>query len=273
MDLIEFWKDKCGKHSDIMSSHEMILKKDLIVDLDDFINQVNKNTFKFGNFGEILLVDFLKLTELDHIVKPEYVKDCMRVTSPRPAIGKGEFLLVSNFANIQFAKESGDLIDKDNKKRIEVKGMNSTLSGDGKFKQMNKGIIYSIYRLFETSSEFTYFGPECAKDLETRLSKNKHLIPKVIELLQNYKIESNALVKETTKLYEEKGKDLLKCITAMQLYSYLKIQKATDLVVFGENKFVGFSAPNNLYESLNIVSHFEIKGWELGKNGISIVLK
>ena len=88
-----------------------MLERNLIAKPEDLFEQLNSNKFTFQNFGPIKLVSFLKKAKLDSYLKPEYVEDALKVTTPQPAIGKGEFLLVSCFKNINFAQESGDLID------------------------------------------------------------------------------------------------------------------------------------------------------------------
>ena len=145
VEVAKYWTPKkSGKHPDLGKKHEAILAKDLKISGKDFFEQVNQNHFIFQNFGPISLKDFLRKARLDKYVKDEYLDDCLHVTSPQPAIGRGEFLLVANFGNINFADGSGDLVDNDGN-RIEVKGKHANLGGKNEwFKQMNRSVC-SIY--------------------------------------------------------------------------------------------------------------------------------
>lgn len=153
-EVAKYWTPmKAGKHPDLGKKHEAILAKDLKVSGKDFFEQVNQNHFIFQNFGPISLKDFLRKARLDKYVKDEYLDDCLHVTSPQPAIGRGEFLLVANFGNINFADGSGDLVDNDGN-RIEVKGKHANLGGKNEwFKQMNRSVLFSLFNLFETGTQ------------------------------------------------------------------------------------------------------------------------
>ena len=145
----DFWTDKkSGKHPELMNKHKAILEADLLVSPKDLFEQLNANKFIFQNFGPVNISDFLRKAKLDSYLKPEFVNHALNVTTHQPAIGKGEFLLVSCFKNINFAFESGDLIDDDGN-RIEVKGNHAPIGGPKGFKQMNKSLMFSIYRLFK----------------------------------------------------------------------------------------------------------------------------
>lgn len=270
--LDEFWSDKkCGKHPELKAKHKSILLEDLNVTPSDLFEQLNKNKFIFQNFGPISFNKFLSKSKLDSYLKPEYVTHALSVTTHQPAIGKGEFLLVSCFKNINFSSTSGDLIDDDGN-RIEVKGSHSSIGGPKLFKAMNKSIMFSIYRLFNTNPDYQDFTMDCATELEAYLKNNPEKIKPVMLLLQNNKQESNSLANEMVTLFKEKG-HLLEIVAAAHLFAYLKMQKANFLFAVNDQLFAGFSAPNNLEQSFEIIKHFKVNGWTTGNTGITFTLK
>lgn len=271
-ELDSFWTpEKLGKHKQLKEKHGTILLKDLLVSAKVFFEQVKSNKFKFQNFGPFSFGSFLKKAHLDKYVKMEYVDDCLKVTTPRPAIGKGEFLLASCFSNINFRDDSGDLIDSDGN-RIEVKGKHATLAGEGPYKQMNKGVLFALYRLFETNTDAKDLNLDVIEDLENKLIDNKQLLPKAMDILQNLETPSRSLTNSMCELFNSK-QDLKLVIAATHLYTYLKIQKANYLFALNDNVFWGFAAPKNLEEAYEIISHFNVTGWVAGNKGISITVK
>lgn len=270
--LKEFWTEKkCGKHPELMAKHKAMLLQDCLVEPEDLFEQLNQNKFNFQNFGPLKLGDFLKKAKLDSYLKPEYLQHALSVTTHQPAIGKGEFLFVSCFKNINFSFESGDLID-DEGKRIEVKGQHAPIGGPKGFKQMNKSIMFSIYRLFGTNPDFPDFTMDCANELEELLKKNPSATKKVMLLLQNNERESNVLANEMTELFNETG-HLLETVAAAHLYAYLKLQKANYLLALNDKLFAGFAAPQTLKQAYDITKNFKINGWTTGNRGITFTLK
>ncbi len=270
--LKEFWTEKkCGKHPELMDKHKAILLNDLVVSPKDLFEQLNKNIFTFQNFGPIKLSEFLTKSKLDSYLKPEYLQHALTVTTHQPAIGKGEFLLVSCFKNINFSFESGDLTD-DNGNRIEVKGNHSSIAGVNGFKQMNKSIMFSIYRLFNTNPDYEDLTMKCAENLEDLLSKNPEQIKKTMLLLQNNVKESYELANNMTELYNETP-HLLDIVAAAHLFVYLKVQNANYLMALNDKAFAGFEAPKTLKQSYEIIKHFNVNGWTTGNKGITFTLK
>lgn len=281
--LKEFWTEKKGgKHSDLIKKHKAILVNDLLVSPKDLFEQLNKNTFIFQNFGPFKLNSFLKNAKLDSYLKPEYVQHTLEVTTPQPSIGKGEFLLVSCFNNINFANEAGDLTDNDGN-RIEVKGNHAPIGGPKGFDQMNKGIMFSIYYLFGTSPDYNDFTMSCSKDLQEKLKDNREKISDTMKLLQNNHTKSNELAKAMTDIFNDKlntGKKeeqeylLLNIVAAAHLYAYLKMQNANFLFSINESRFAGFETPKTLEQSYNIIfKYFDVNGWTTGNKGITMTLK
>jgi len=270
--LKEFWTEKkCGKHPELMDKHKAILLNDLVVSPKDLFEQLNKNIFTFQNFGPIKLSEFLTKSKLDSYLKPEYLQHALTVTTHQPAIGKGEFLLVSCFKNINFSFESGDLTD-DNGNRIEVKGNHSSIAGVNGFKQMNKSIMFSIYRLFNTNPDYEDLTMKCAENLEDLLSNNPEQIKKTMLLLQNNVKESYELANNMTELYNETP-HLLDIVAAAHLFVYLKVQNANYLMALNDKAFAGFEAPKTLKQSYEIIKHFNVNGWTTGNKGITFTLK
>ena len=269
----KFWTEKkSGKHPQLAKKHKEILLQDLIAKPEDLFEQLNQNKFTFQNFGPLKIVNFLKNAKLDSYLKPEFVQHCLEVTTPQPAIGKGEFLLVSCFNNINFTDKSGDLIDNDGN-RIEVKGSHAAIGGQKYFKQMNKSIMFSIYHLFGTNPDYPDLTMDCAEDLQQKLIDNPETIKKTMLLLQNNSKESNSLAEAMTSLFSEK-QDLLNIVADAHLYAYLKLQKANFLFAINDKYFAGFATPKDLRESYEIIkNNFKVNGWTTGNEGITFTLK
>jgi hypothetical protein len=280
----DFWSNgKSGKHnsSDLEKIHKDILDRDLLVNPSDLFEQLNVNKFTFQDFGPIKLSSFLSKSKLDSYLNSEYIEDALKVKTAQPAIGKGEFLLVSCFKNINFSNESGDLVDTDGNK-IEVKGSHSCIGGSAGFDQMNKSIMFSIYNVFNTNPDFDSLTISCSNDLQNKLANNPSLVKKVMLLLQNNHNKSNSLAAEMEKLFNEKinGNSneqtnlLLNIVAAAHLFAYLKLQKANFLFAINDRVFSGFSSPNSLDKSYDIIiKHFKINGWTTGNTGITFTLK
>ena len=271
-ELDDYWtEEKCGKHSDLKAKHGTILLKNLKVPASDFFEQVKDNYFKFQNFGPISMSAFLKKAKLDLYVQPSYVEDCLKVTTPRPAIGRGGFLFVANFNDINFSKERGDLIDTDGN-RIEVKGKHANFGSDGPYKQMNQSLMYGIYSLFGTNTESKDLTLETMEDLERLMLKNPQKQSKVLALLQNLKNPSASLTNQMVELFNSTH-DLKLVIAATHFLTYMKVQKANYILVLNDNVFWGFKTPSNLEQAAEIMKNFNINGWMTGNKGISFTVK
>ena len=279
--LKAFWADnKSGKHSEMAKKHKDLLNKDLIAKPKDLFDQLNSNRFTFQNFGPFKIANFLAKSKLDSYLKPEYVSDALMITTPQPAIGKGEFLLVSCFKNINFSEESGDLID-DEGHRIEVKGSHAAIGGVKGFDQMNKGIMFSIYNTFGTNPDYDDFTMDCSRDIQQKLIDNNEKCKQVMLLLQNNSNKSNHLADEMVELFNSKINDgtdekenlLLNIVAAAHLYAYLKLQNANFLFAINDKVFAGFEAPSTLKQSFEIIkNNFKVNGWTTGNRGITFTL-
>lgn len=271
-ELDDYWtEEKLGKHTDLKAKHGTILMKDLKVPASDFFEQVKQNHFKFQNFGPISLGSFLKKAKIDLYVQPSYVEDCLKVTTPRPAVGRGEFLLVANFNNIRFNAGKGDLVDSDGN-RIEVKGKHANFGSEGPYKQMNQSLMYGIYSQFGTNTEAKDLTLETMEELQNLLLKNPQKVAKVMALLQNLKNPSASLTNQMVELFNNTH-DLKLVIAATHFLTYMKVQKANFLLAINDKVFWGFKAPAGLSQAAEIMKNFNINGWMTGNKGISFTVK
>lgn len=270
-ELKKYWTPKrYGKHEELPNQHGMLLLKNLKVDPKDLFEQIYENRFDFQSFSKIMWTDFLKRAKLAEYLRPEYLKDALNVTSSRPAIGKGEFLLVSCFSNLGFAPTKGDIVDFNTGKLCEIKGARATLSGDNKaFCQMNKSIMFSVYSLFNTGAHFDHFNRECAKELDELLKTNPKLVVKVLELLQNIRPVSASLAEDFAELYNIKP-DLFVTVGAMQLYTYMSMQNADFLIMVDNEGFCCFERPKTAIESQRIISSINLSSWQTGDYGMTV---
>lgn len=269
--LPKFWTEKkCGKHDGLANQHGMLLTKNLLVKPEDLFEQLEKNTFTFKNFSKIPWSDFLSRAKLAEYLKPNYIEDAMNVTTARPAIGKGEFLFASCFSNIGFSSVKGDLVDMNTGDNIEFKGIRSTLSGDGKkYRQMNKSLIYSIFSIFNTGTQFDHFNRDCAKEIDRLLRVNPEKITAVLKLLQNIADSNERVAQEFTRLYRMKP-DIFNVVGAMQLYIYMAIQKASFLLMTNEQGFCCFSRPDDIISAYNIIESIKLSSWETGNRAMTV---
>ena len=269
--LPKFWtKQKCGKHEGLDNQHGMLLMKHLLVNPKDFFEQLKINIFTFQNFSKIAWSDFLKRANLSEYLKPEYLNDALNITTARPAIGKGEFLFVSCFSNIGFSTGKGDLIDLRNNILVEFKGIRSTVSGDGKqYKQMNRSLMYSVFSQFDTSCQTDHFNRDCAEELDELLKQHPNKTVKVLTLLQNITNENTKIAEEFASLYKLKG-NIFNIVGAMQLYTYLRLQKATYLLMTNEQGFCCFECPKQPIDAYNIITNIKLSSWETGNRGMTI---
>lgn len=270
----EFWtKKKCGKYPEIGKIHKNILKNTLKVKPEDFFAQIKENNFVFKSFNSIPLNDFLHKAKLDDYVSQNYIEECNNVITPQPAIGKGEFLFVSTYNNINFSAESGDLVDDDGN-RIEVKGVRAELGGDKGFKQMNKNVVFGIFREFESNRNDDGLTLKIIDELSLLLLENKEKAKKIMKLLQNMsEIASDKLAENMTENFF-KTQDLKNTIAAAHLMIYAKLQKANYLLALNNKNYACFKMPSNFEDAYKIIKeNFNVIGWTLGGKGITITLR
>ena len=275
--LNEFWTpQKCGKHKDIANQHGMLLLKYLKTSPEAFFEFLNKNTFKFQNISGISWSDFLTRSGLNGYLNEGYIEDALKVTTSRPAIGKGEFLFVSSFKNVCFSGREGDLIDSSQGARIEVKGVRAEICGDGiKYKQMNNDILSAAFGVYNTGTNYRYFNRDCARELEELIRHTNNDQSKLSQLLcrlQNISSESLAIAQRFAKLYKYTLSDdtLFNIVGAMQLYIYLKNVKY--LLMVNNTGFKCFENDGKPETLLKFFTDEKIKlsSWETGAKGMEI---
>lgn len=284
--LDSFWTDKKkGKYPDMAQKHGTIILKDLKSDAADFFKQLEHNTFTFQEFGPFSWKSFLKNAKLDTLVDDKYLEDCLQVKAgKRPEIGRGEFLFVASFSNINFASKSGDLIDNEGN-RIEVKGKHSNLGGENQgFQQFNSSILTAIYSAFGTN------GPtrtdhdndkdktnakdltlDIIDDLQKKIIDNPQKAKHVMKMLQNRVDHPEGLANKMVELFNSKH-DLKHVIAASHLLTYTQLQRANFILALNDNVYWGFKAPKNLEEAYEIMQHFNINAWLTGNKGISVTV-
>ncbi len=80
------------------------------------------------------------------------------------------------------------------------------------------------------------------------------------------------MAKTAAKMYFEK-KQLMKTVAAMHLYSYMKLEKDQYILLVNDEKFSIFRAPDDLYESYDIIEKLNLKSWREGDYGIKVTLR
>lgn len=274
--LQSYWTDiKAGKHKELANQHGLLLLKNLKTEPKELFSVLSNNTFNFQEFETIPWSDFLNRAKLTDYLKDSYVEDALQVTTTRPAIGKGEFLFVSCFGNIGFAKDAGDLIDLNTHKTIEVKGLRATISGDRKsYKLMNNSLITSVFSIYDSSETLGYFNRDCADRLEEliKTSNDERKLIAVFKRLQNINAnnESDAVAKKFLQIYKTSNTKLFNIIGAMQLYMYLN--KTNYLMMVNHQGFKCFALDDNPMTYVNIILKNKIKlsSWETGARGMEI---
>lgn len=274
--LKEFWTEaKLGKQKpDIINKHGQLILKNLKGGPELYFRQLNKNKFIFKETGFITWSSFLQRCSLDKYLDEAYINEAMKITTPRPAIGKGEFLLVSCFKNIRFASGSGDLTNEDNE-LCELKGVSSILSGDGEYKTMNDSLVFSIYSALGCKPLSSALTSDVFRDIDEYISSNAgNNLEKFMLALQNLEKPSNNLAAQMVKAYKDNEyRGIEYIITAAHLMIYLKRQKANFIIFLNEKGFRCFNAPKNMSEAIKIAKHLEIYGWKKGSCGVSVTLK
>lgn len=272
--MTEFWTSKkLGKHPHIAKQAELLYEHYAICSADKLFERLMQSTFEFGNYGPIAWKNILEEANLDDCLKQEYVDEALKVTTARPAIGKGEFLFVSLFKNVGFAKEKGDLIDVNTNEKIEVKGDYSTI-GNGnsqKFFTLSQRRLNALCNMLHISTIHTINATTCA-EIKAAIGINFELAKKVLTILCNTTYTYLEVVEAALKYYQN-SKHLLLTIAAMHLYCYMQLEDTDYLLAVNKDKFMCFDKPKSLYDAAEILKHFELHEWKVGESGIKVSLK
>jgi len=274
--LDEFWTEKkLGRHTDLKSDHGSILLKTLQVDPEIFREDLMRNKLKLGNFSSSL-ESVITGTKLSGDLKSSYVKDCLGVTTVRPAIGKGEFLFAASFVNLGFSSRAGDLVDLDTGAKIEVKGISAVLgnSQGGKFRPMTAktmGTVFNYLGIDDVPKQDYYLSEENAKKIKTAIGLDREKAKQIFTFLQNLRAENEAVARDAVPLYFEK-KQLIRIVAAMHLYAYMKIEMDDYLLIVNDEKFSIFRAPDSLEAAYDVIEKMNLKPWREGEYGIKVTL-
>lgn len=275
--LDKFWtKEKAGRHPDLKKDHEDILLKTLRVDPEYLNNDLLNNKLKLRNLTAPV-ESILRNSKLSGDLSSSYIPLCMNVTSERPAIGKGEFLFVASFSNIGFSQDHGDLIDLDNKARIEVKGVSAVLgnSQNQRYKPMSEPLMRAVFRLLEiddVAKQDHYLNPEVAKKIKEKIGLDRNKAKQIFTFLQNLRNENEALATSAVEVYFRE-KQLIRTVAAMHLYAYMKLEKNSFFLILNDKKFSIFESPKSLSDAYAIIDELSLKSWHQGEYGIKVTLR
>ena len=266
----EFWtKEKLGKHPTVASNAETLYSKYAMCSADKLLKRLQESIFKFGEVGPIEFKNILMFANLDDCLKPEFVDEALKVTTARPAIGRGEFLLASLFANIGFAKHKGDLIDLRTKKMAELKGVSATINGEY---TLNDGRLGTIFRHFKMTPPAML--SKHVFDSIQRFCADERNLRYILEAFRNTnEVKVSTIDSAVSNYTSRKEKNLYMTVVGMHLYEYLKSEHASYLFALNDNEFRCFNAPRNVYQAVNILSHFTIDEWKVGETGFKITLE
>ena len=283
----EFWtKEKLGKHPQVAEEAARLFKQYAMCPADKLLARLKESTFKFGNVGPISWNSLLAKANLDDCLKQDYIKAALKVTTAQPAIGKGEFLFVSLFNNVGFAKDHGDLIDLQTKKKTEVKGISSALcngyssnyrqllQGPDEYRPLNQeAILNTVFKKFKLSPPSKLDAGAC-KELERVVSRDDDALYYVLDAFRNTSASHRPVVESAIANFKNRSKhSLLSTIAAMHLYDYLKTEHTDYFLAVNNNQFMCFTAPTNVYQAASILEYFTIDGWQIGKRGMTVTLK
>ncbi len=272
--MSEFWTSKkLGKHQQLAKQAELLYEHYALCTPDKLLARLQQSTFEFGNYGPIAWKNILEDANLDDCLKPEYVTEALKVTTTRPAIGKGEFLFVSIFNNVGFAKGKGDLIDVNTNEKVEVKGISSTI-GNGNsnaFATLNQSRLNAIGYMLKRTPTSVIDAAAC-NVIKSAMGKDVKTVYNVLSALRNTAMDYREVTEAACNFYFNTGK-LLLTIAAMHLYSYMHIEDTNYLLAVNNEKFRCFERPNTLVEAAEILKNFEIHGWKIGESGVTVTLK
>lgn len=275
--LDKFWtKEKAGRHPDLKKDHEDILLKTLRVDPEYLNNDLLNNKLKLRNLTAPV-ESILRNSKLSGDLSSNYIQLCMNVTSERPAIGKGEFLFVASFSNIGFSPDHGDLIDLDNKARIEVKGVSAVLgnSQNQRYKPMSEPLMRAVFRILEiedVAKQDHYLNPDVAKKIKEKIGLDRNKAKQIFTFLQNLRNENEALAASAVEVYFRE-KQLIRTVAAMHLYAYMKLEKNSFFLILNDKKFSIFESPKTLSDAYAIIDELSLKSWHQGEYGIKVTLR
>lgn len=273
----EYWSDeKLGKHRDLKKDHLEILQKTLLVDPSLFKADLLSNKFKPRTI-QAPIDGILTNTKLNGDLRRSYLSLCLGVTTERPAIGKGEFLFAASFANMGFSKDTGDLIDLDTKKKIEVKGISAVLGNaqSGKFRQMSAETMRTVFRTLgidDVAKSDYYLSEENAKKIKTAIGLDQQKAKQIFTFLQNLRNENESLARAAVQLYFDK-KQLIRTVAAMHLYAYTRVERDDYLLILNDKSFYMAESPSTLYDAYEIVDKLSVKPWHQGEYGIKVTLR
>lgn len=272
----EFWtSEKLGKHPQVAEEAARLFKQYAICPADKLLARLKESKFKFGNVGPISWNNLLTKADLDDCLQQDYIKAALKVTTAQPAIGKGEFVFVSLFDNIGFAKDHGDLIDLQTKKKAEVKGISSALCNgySDKYRQLNQAILSAVFRNFKLSPPGRLDAGAC-KELERFASHSDRELYYILDAFRNTTVSHRPVVESAMANFKNRtNHNLLTTIAAMHLYDYLRMEQTDYLLAVNNNQFMCFNAPTNVYQAASILEYFTIDGWQIGKRGMTVTLK
>lgn len=272
--LPEYWTSiRLGNHEDLANTHGLLLLKHLKTSPDAFFDFLKTSKFDFEKAGTMSWNDFMVRSGLMGYLEEGYLNDALDVTSPRPAIGRGEFLFTSCFSNIGFSSGRGDLVDMDTGKLVEVKGKRATISGDGKkYKMMSGTTIATAFSVYDTGSEAAYFNRSGANHIESCIAEDdsETKLVEFLKRMQNIKNESYSVAKAFAKLYNGVKPNLFDIVGAMQLYIYLK--GIDYLLMINDMGFRCFKLDENPSTYINMIGDGKLKlsSWETGERGMEI---
>ena len=274
----EFWtKEKLGKHPEVAGRAKDLYSEYALCDAVKLLARLKESKFKFGNNGPIKWKELLAKANLDDCLKQEYIKAALDVTTHQPSIGKGEFLLVSVFDNIGFAKGKGDLVDTITKKTAEVKGNAGALCNaySGVYRVLNDGILRAVFTHFKMTPPSGLDNKTC-QALEQYVARNDAELKYVLTAFRNTQATRIPVIDNAMKSFKDRKdtRNLLNTIAAMHLYEYLSIEKSDYLIAVNNDKFMCFQAPTSVYQAENIISeYFTADYWRVSKGGVTISLK
>ena len=272
----EFWtKEKLGKHPQVAETAARLFKEYAICSSEQLLARLQESVYKFGNVAPIAWKDLLTKANLDDCLRQEYVTEALKVTTAQPAIGKGEFLLVSLFSNIGFTKDHGDLIDLTTKKRAEVKGIFSAICNgySDTYRQLTAELLRAIFAKYKMTPPAKLDKQAC-KSLEQFALKSDADLRYILTECRNTSMTHIPVINSAMSSFRSRSQpDLLLTIAGMHLYDYLKLENSQYFIAVNDKQFECFVAPQNVYQAVEILKHFSIDGWQIGKRGVTITLK
>lgn len=297
--LTQYWikTGRIGKHSNnIVYSHYNLLNSTLKVKPEDLFEQIYKNKFNPENYlNRCSWSKVISDANLSEYLNEEYIKMALCINDSRPALGKGEFLLVSCFGNLGLAHENGDIITLDSKLKIEMKGKRASLNGDSKqYKEMSKRIMVCVFNSLglPINSELTnheHFNRSESIFLNDVIKKHNisdENISKMFMHLQNYneKLLDKQLATCATKLFRQSSNaDIFSIVAAEQLCVYAKLEKFNYLTLCNDNGFQCFKTPlknfdneisyEELQNALRIINNLSISSWYTGTKSMEISIQ